>query len=167
MLQYTLKYESVRTRMPKFLCLFYLVFLSPPNTALPGQQLQSLPRRAPSSRLHRRALLRPLQHRPHPLHCRAPWRHQTAHSQRRPAVPPHAHAGLFSDHNCRASGVLCVESQELESEGRVRSDCHFGYRAFRRYRASSSARYSSSGNFIILLNNCSIVNDLKSVILFF
>ena len=96
MLQYALKYESIRTRMPKFLCLFYLVFLSPPNTALPGQQLQSLPRRAPSSRLHRRALLRPLQHRPHPLHCRAPWRHQTAHSQRRPAVPPHAHAGLFS-----------------------------------------------------------------------
>ena len=76
MLQYALKYESVRTGMPKFLCLFYLVFLSPPNTSLLRQQLQSLSRHAPTSGLYGRALRRPfqapLQHRPHPLCRRAP-----------------------------------------------------------------------------------------------
>ena len=99
MLQYTLKYESVRRRMPKFLCLFYSVFLSPPNMSLLGQQLQSLPRHAPSSGLCCRALRRPLQaplqHRSHPLCCRAPQQRQTACLRRRLTVPPHAQASLF------------------------------------------------------------------------
>ena len=62
--------------MPKFLCLFYSVFLSPSNTSLLRRQLQSLSRHALTSRLHRRALRRPFQapfqHRPRPLRRRAP-----------------------------------------------------------------------------------------------
>ena len=94
MLQYALKYESVRTRMPKFLCLFYLVFLFPPNTSLLRQQLQSLSRHAPTSRLHDRALQRPfqapLQHRSRPLRSRAPPDDSSGLMDLPPSMPPSA-----------------------------------------------------------------------------
>ena len=94
MLQYALKYESVRTRMPKFLCLFYSIFLSPPNTSLLRQQLQSLSRHAPTSGLYGRALRRPfqapLQHRPRPLRRRAPLGGSSGLMDLPPPMPPSA-----------------------------------------------------------------------------
>ena len=118
-----------------FICLFYLLFpLSPPNTSLLKDNKlrvsQGVLQALDSAAVLSRPLQAPLQHHPHPLHRQAPWWCQTARLWRRPAIPPYSHAGLFFNHNCQVSEVLCLESQELESERKVYLDRHFSYRTF-------------------------------------